>query len=264
MGWLKDRKRRKWLQEPFPESWLQILEQGVVHYGRLDPAEQSQLQDFIQVFTEEKTWEGCGGLVLDDEIRVTVAGQAGLLVLGLAHEFYTNVQSILIYPSTIVTPERSAGSFEIPEGPVASGIPILGEAQLRGPIILVWDTVKRHARHPELGHNVVYHEFAHKLDMLDGAADGTPILSSREALSRWVEVCQAEFVKLRERTQRGQRTYLDQYGATNEAEFFAVATEYFFDKPVEMKRHEETLYEVLSEFYRQDPAARQGGVTHRG
>ena len=134
--------------------------------------------------------------MLDDEIRVTVAGQAGLLVLGLAHEFYTNVQSILIYPSTIVTPERSAGSFEIPEGPVASGIPILGEAQLRGPIILVWDTVKRHARHPELGHNVVYHEFAHKLDMLDGAADGTPILSSREALSRWVEVCQAEFVKL--------------------------------------------------------------------
>lgn len=257
MGWLKDRKRRKWLEEPFPQGWREILEAGVVHYGLLDAEEKARLEDFIRIFIQEKNWEGCGGLELNDEIRVSIAGQAGLLVLGLPHQFYENVRSILVYPSAVVTPERTAGNFEIPQGPVHSGIPILGEAQLHGPVILVWDSVKRHARHPEEGHNVVYHEFAHKLDMLDGAADGTPILANREAMNRWIEVCQAEFVKLRERTDRGQSTYLDRYGATNEAEFFAVATEYFFDKPRDMLRHEEGLYEVLRDFYLQDPAERE-------
>ena len=193
---------------------------------------------------------------MTDEIRVSIAAQAGLLVLGLPHEYYANVRTILVYPSTVITPERRRGSFEIPSAPVASGIPILGEAQLRGPVILVWDTVEHNARHPEEGHNVVYHEFAHKLDMLDGVADGTPLLDDRAALARWVEVCQAEFLELREQARRGQRTYLDQYGATHEAEFFAVATEFFFDKPLDMERHEEKLYALLRDFYHQDPARR--------
>jgi len=257
IGWLKERKRRKRLQVPFPAKWHAILEENVAHYRMLDEDERSRLQDFVQVFVPEKNWEGCGGLTLDDEIRVTIAGQAGLLALGLPHQFYANVPSILVYPSTIVTPEHRTGTFEIPRLQTTSGIPILGEAQLRGPVILVWDTVKRNARHPEEGHNVVYHEFAHKLDMLDGAADGTPLLDDREALRRWVEVCQAEFGTLRERAQRGLPTYLDKYGATNEAEFFAVATEYFFDKPLDMQKHEETLYGVLRDFYHQDPAARE-------
>ncbi|MFP6641821.1 MAG: zinc-dependent peptidase, partial [Myxococcota bacterium] len=171
---MRERRRRNWLEEGFPPAWREILDRGVAHYRLLDQAEKSRLEDFIRIFIEEKNWEGCGGLDLDDEIRVTIAGQAGLLALGLPHEFYANVKSILVYPSAIVTPERVAGTFEIPQGPVHSGIPILGEAQLHGPVILVWDSVKRHARHPEEGHNVVYHEFAHKLDMLDGVADGTP------------------------------------------------------------------------------------------
>lgn len=257
MGWLKDRRRRKWLEEDFPRAWQEVLQRNVVHYGQLEADEQGRLHDFIQIFLNEKNWEGCGGLELDDEVRVTIAGQAGLLVLGLPHEFYSNVQSILVYPSAIVTPERRAGTFEIPQQPMVSGIPILGEAQLHGPVILVWDSVKRNARHPEEGHNVVYHEFAHKLDMLDGVADGTPVVGGREAMNRWIEVCQAEFSELRKKAERGQHTYLDKYGATNEAEFFAVATEYFFDKPREMERHEQELYAVLRDFYRQDPAARE-------
>ncbi len=259
IGWFKERKRRKRLETPFPSPWREVLEENIVHYGKLREEEKARLRDFVQVFIPEKNWEGCGGLALDDEIRVTIAGQAGLLALGLPHQFYANVPSILVYPSTIMTPDRQTGSFEIPRLQTSSGIPILGEAQLRGPVILVWDTVKRNARHPEEGHNVVYHEFAHKLDMLDGSADGTPLLEGRQALARWVEVCEAEFNTLRDRAKRGLPTYLDKYGATNEAEFFAVATEYFFDKPQDMERHEADLYAVLRDFYRQDPAARERG-----
>jgi Mlc titration factor MtfA (ptsG expression regulator) len=257
IGWLKNRKRRKRASAPFPAPWKTILEQGVAHYRQLDEGEREKLHRFIQVFLPEKNWEGCGGLVLDDEIRVIITGQAGLLALGLPHEYYANVSSILVYPSTIVTPSRRPGTFEIPSRPLSTGIPILGEAQLRGPVILVWDSVKRNARHPEEGHNVVYHEFAHKLDMLDGVADGTPLLGNRKALARWVEVCQAEFLELRESARKGKRTYLDHYGATHEAEFFAVATEYFFDKPEEMEKYEAKLYALLRDFYHQDPAARE-------
>ena len=127
-------------------------------------------------------------------------------------------------------------------------------------MILVWDAVLGHSRHPEAGHNVVYHEFAHKLDMQDGAADGTPPLETRQEVRRWVEVCEKEFTELRARVARGKPTFLDAYGATNEAEFFAVATEYFFDKPRQMERREEALYRLLADFYGQEPAERERRV----
>ena len=256
MGWLRDRRRRRLLAEPFPPEWERIIRTNVAHDVSLDDAERGRLRDFVRVFVAEKDWEGCGGLEMTDEIRVTIAAQAGLLALGLPHEHYANVHSILVYPTTILTPERPAGSFEVQRGPVASGVPILGEAQLRGPVLLVWDAVRRNARHPEQGHDVVYHEFAHKLDMADGTIDGTPRLRGREATRRWAEVCERSFLALRSKVERGQQTFLDQYGATNEAEFFAVATEFFFDRPSAMKRREPELYELLQSFYGQDPAAR--------
>jgi Mlc titration factor MtfA (ptsG expression regulator) len=123
-------------------------------------------------------------------------------------------------------------------------------------VILVWDAVKRTGRHPESGHNVVYHEFAHKLDMLDGRADGTPPLAERSEIQRWSQVCSREFLALREQGARGKESLLDAYGATNEAEFFAVATEYFFDQPVALRSRHLDLYGVLQAFYKQDPAAR--------
>jgi hypothetical protein len=123
-------------------------------------------------------------------------------------------------------------------------------------VILVWDAVLHDARHPEQGHNVVYHEFAHQLDMLDGAADGTPPIADRDRLAQWVEVCSREFLRLGNLAKKGDRTFLDAYGARNEAEFFAVATEEFFDRPHALKQHATDLYRVLSDYYRQDPAAR--------
>jgi len=210
----------------------------------------------MQVFLQEKHWEGCGGLTLTDEIRVTIAAQACLLQLGLPHDYYRNVKSILVYPSTVVPPERRPGIFERVDGPVAPPVPIVGQAFARGPVILIWDTVLHGARHPEQGHNVVYHEFAHKLDMLDGAADGTPLLADRAQFAEWVAVCSQEFLRLRRLAEKGHKTFIDSYGAASEAEFFAVATEEFFDRPLALRRHAPDLYRVLSAYYRQDTAER--------
>jgi Mlc titration factor MtfA (ptsG expression regulator) len=212
------------------------------------------LRELVQAFIAEKHWEGCGGLELTDEMRVTIASQACLMILALPHDLYRNVESIFVYPSTVLSPERKVGFFEVPRAPVPTSMPILGEAHLKGPVILVWDSVKRTAMHPESGHNVVYHEFAHKLDMLDGAANGTPPLDSRARYQTWARVCEKEFLRLRAETEKGKHTFLDAYGATNEAEFFAVITEEFFDRPLALRQHHRELYDLLKDFYRQDPA----------
>jgi len=255
-GWLQARHRRQILEQPFPESWNAILERNVAHWNVLDDAERVHLRSLIQVFVAEKQWDGCGGLELTDEIQVTIAGLACLLLLGLEHILYSNVKTICVYPSTVVAPgQRSADSSGITmQGP---DVPIYGQSILRGPVVLVWDAVLRGARHPEGGHNVVYHEFAHKLDMLDGCVNGTPLLGERARYQRWVAVCTREYNALRHCASKGKHTLLDAYGGTNPGEFFAVITECFFDKPLQMKRHHLELYSLLQEFYRQDPAARE-------
>lgn len=256
LHWLRDHRRKKILELPFPAGWEGCIQCNVVHYGRLDEAERKHLRDLVQVFVAEKNWEGCGGLVLNDEIRVTVASLACLMVLGIPHDLYREVESIFIYPSTVVTPERPRGIFEVAQLPDAGEIPVLGQAQPRGPVILVWDSALKSARHPESGHNVVYHEFAHKLDLSSGRADGTPPLDTSSEMRRWIDVCSREFLSLRALVAAGKPGFLDSYGAVSEAEFFAVVTEQFFDEPLEMKRLHPELYGVLRGFYRQDPAAR--------
>jgi Mlc titration factor MtfA (ptsG expression regulator) len=257
LHWLRDRRRAKWAAEPFPAAWQEAIARNVAHWRWLSGAERLALQGLVQVFVREKHWEGCGGLTLDDEIRVTVAAQACLLVLALPHNLYENVESILVYPSTVVPPEAEQGVFV--RGPLVPRprSPRLGEAHHRGPVVLAWDEVKRSGRSAR-GHNLVFHEFAHKLDMLDDRADGTPPLPDSGAYTRWVEVCAREFLTLRDEVERGAPSLIDDYGATDEAEFFAVATELFFDRPQDMQREHPDLYGVLRDFYRQDPAARRG------
>lgn len=255
--WWRDKKRERLLERPFPAEHLAVLERNVKHYQRLSSDEQKRLRELIQVFIAEKRWEGCGGLTLTAEMQVTIAAQACLLVLELPHRLYENVDSILVYPSTVLRPAQRDGVFTrtgslIAEGPSA----LWGEAHHHGPVILAWDRVLRDGRRPCDGHNLVYHEFAHKLDMLDGHADGTPPLVSREERRRWHEVFEQAFLELRERAERGEHTFIDEYAAEDEAEFFAVVTEHFFDQPVELREEHPALYEALRSFYRQDPAAR--------
>jgi Mlc titration factor MtfA (ptsG expression regulator) len=254
--WWRERKREKILEQPFADEHIAVLERNVKHYQRLGAEQQKRLRDLVQVFIAEKSWEGCGGLVLTDEMKVTIAAQACLLVLELPHRLFENVESILVYPSTVLRPEAKQGVFVRSGSIVASGpLALHGEAHLRGPVILAWDRVLRDGQRPRDGNNLVYHEFAHKLDMLDGHADGTPELETRAERARWQEVCERAFLDLRARGDRGERTFIDPYGAVNEAEFFAVVTEHFFDQPRELQSAEPDLYGVISAFYRQDPAA---------
>jgi Mlc titration factor MtfA (ptsG expression regulator) len=256
LQWFTDRRRKKLMQASFPSEWEVIIRRNVVYYCKLDDTERARLRSLTQVFIAEKNWEGAGGLELTDEIRVTIAAQACMLILGLPHNFYKNVESIIVYPSTVVPPQRKPGFFETAFAPVEPEHPIIGQAFQQGPVIIIWDAALHGGRHPESGHNVIYHEFAHKLDMLDGAADGTPPLHDRTEYRDWVQTCSHEYMRLKRDTEKGKKSFLDAYGATSEAEFFAVATEQFFDRPRLMLEHAPGLYRVLKEYYRQDPCER--------
>lgn len=196
-----------------------------------------------------KNWEAANGFELTGEMQLLIAAQAALLVLGLDIGHYREVGAIIVHPSTVVL--RGPRGSSVPGIMTDSPMGILGQAAHNGPIAIAWDAVRRDARHPERGHNVVFHEFAHKLDMLDDVIDGTPPMP-RDQLEQWVQVCTDEYEKL----QSGCDGLLSSYAGVNPGEFFAVATEVFFDRPVDMAREKPELYAVLAGFYRQDPAAR--------
>ena len=255
-NWLTERRRKHILETPFPAEWQEILEKNVAFWSQLDEAEREHLRAITQVLIAEKNWEGCGGLELTDEMKVTIAAEAGLLVLGREHALYRDIESILVYPTTVLRPTRVRPIFSRSIEPEAGPTGLLGEAHLGGPVILVWDAVKRGARDPRDGHNVVFHEFAHKIDMLDGGADGTPPMATSREAREWAEVCATAFLALKKHVERGQPDFLDAYGATNEAEFFAVATESFFERPAQMQHALPDLYDLLAGFYKQDPAER--------
>jgi len=257
-GFSRIRRRRRALEEPFPEAWIALLEQHLVHWGLLDPDERSRLQDLIRLFLVDKRWQAARGFELTDDIRVLISAMACLLILELDYGYYEPVRWIEVHPTTVTrTGTRGVGvAGVVTDAPM----PILGEASFEGPVVIAWDAAASGARHPERGHNVVYHEFAHKLDMDDRLIDGTPRLVDPAARQRWIEVCTAEFDALR----RGHGgPLLDPYGGVNPGEFFAVATELFFDRPRAMQQAKPELYDVLRGFYLQDPAERERRAGHR-
>jgi Mlc titration factor MtfA (ptsG expression regulator) len=234
-----------------PDDWETIVTEHVAIWDALDGDEQAMLEGNADWLLRHKYWEAAQGFTLTDEIRVTLAMQAAVPILGLDVDEYREVSAIIVYPSAMLSRGVYAGPAA---GTVTDGAtPILGEAHdRRGPVIIAWDEAINSSRHPGSGHNVVYHEFAHKIDMLDGVVDGTPPLERDEQRRRWVEVCTAEFEALRAGTDDG---FLDGYAAVSPGEFFAVVTESFFDVPIRFEAAKPDLYAVLRDFYRQDPAA---------
>jgi MtfA peptidase len=250
-GRFRNRRRERLRSQPFPPAWLTIIERNVSIYDRLPQADQRELHGHIQVFLAEKHFEGCGGLELTDEIKVTIAAQACLLLLHRETSYYPRLITILVYPHAYVAKSvESIGGGIVLEGETAR----LGEAWKEGVVVLSWDDVRRGASDLHDGHNVVLHEFAHQLDQQDGTADGAPILEHRSQYVTWARVLSDEYDQLRRDTEQGRRDVLDEYGATNPAEFFAVATECFFEKPSQLRRKHPQLYEELKAYYRQDPA----------
>lgn len=250
-SWFRHRRRRKLLAQPFPEAWATRLE-TLPFYERLGADERSRLHDILRVIVAEKRWEGCDGLELTEEMCVVIAAQAALLILEIEHEYFRRVREILVFPSAY----RASYQQRDGSGVISEGSHNAGEAWYRGPIILSWDGVRQGAADPKDGHNLVLHEFAHKLDMLDGYVDGTPRLSGRDAYAAWTRIMTEEFKALQDAARRGRKSVLDRYGATNEAEFFAVATETFFEKPRQLQTKHASLYGLLAGYYQQDPMAR--------
>jgi Mlc titration factor MtfA (ptsG expression regulator) len=250
MGWWKRHDRARILQRPFPAEWRAILARNVPLASTLDAAEHKTLENGVQIFVAEKHFEGCGGLELTQEMPVTIAGQACLLLLHLDEaDVFPTVESVLVYPSAYKAP-----AVRRPGGVVIDREARAGEAWQQGTVVLAWDEVLQSARDPR--HGLVLHEFAHALDQEDGSADGAPILPQRSMYGPWARVLGAEFEQLTQEIHDGHRTTLDPYGATNPAEFFAVVTEAFFGRPLELLREHPALYEQLRAFYRQDPASR--------
>ena len=250
---LKERRRRRQRAAPVPTGWREIVGRNVPLFAHLPPADQEELLGHVQVFLAEKHVEGAGGLALTDEIRVTIAAQACVLLLHRETDYYPRLKSIIVYPSGYVAPAE----HEVEGGIwVEEDEHLVGHTEERlGALVLAWDAARHTAGGFDDGDNLVLHEFAHQLDFEDGVTDGTPRLDSRHAYRAWARVMDDELEALREAEARGEETVLDQYGAENPAEFFAVATEAFFERPHALKADHPALYDQLARFYRQDPAA---------
>ena len=236
-------------RRPFPELWLATLQNALPVYPDLEPAQQNLLREMIKFFIARKKYYGCGGLQITDEIRVTIAAEACLLVLNRGGALYPKLRSILVYPSAFrVDREQPQG-----DGTMAAGDhSLLGESWNNGRVILSWDDVRRGIADFSDGHNVVLHEFAHQLDAESGMTNGAPALRSN-SYRAWAAVFTENFEDLSLRSMRGLDTVMDEYGATNPAEFFAVATETFFEKPHQLYDRRPELYRQLQQYYQLDP-----------
>ena len=235
---------------PFPQEWVAIVERNIAVYKNLPMPLRLQLRNLIKQFLHQKHFSGAGGLEITDEIRVTIAAEACMLLVNRKTGVYPALRYIIVYPSAFVV-DRAQGSAE---GVVSEGRKgLLGESWSNGKVILAWDNVLHGSSNFVDGQNVVLHEFAHQLDSESGSTNGAPILAGKNCLRTWASTLSGEFEELQKDAWKGKRSLIDHYGATNPAEFFAVSTETFFEKPAQMAKHHSELFEVLKNYYRIDP-----------
>jgi len=232
---------------PPPDSWQPILDENFKMVQRLTKGQRKQLFEAMQVFLDRIKFEECGGQEITEEIKVTIAAQACLLLVGREQKVYPKLKTVLVYPHTYKSGAK--GMFGGDNGQGAR----LGESWGCGVVVLSWNSVEGGARNLEDGHNVTMHEFAHQLDQEDGSADGAPILASRSAYSAWARVLSKDYAQLCKKTKRGTRDVINHYGTTNPAEFFAVATETFFEKPKQLQDNHADLFNELQSYYKVNP-----------
>ncbi len=250
-SWWKKRRRARLRAQPVPADWMRVLERNVPVYPRLPAELRSQLHGHMQVFLAEKNFEGCDGLAMTDEIRVTIACQACLLILNRETNYYPELLTVLVYPSIFYA------DVEEPDGHIVSEYKEdrAGESWDLGVVILSWEDALEYASTGRAGYNVVLHEFAHQLDMENGAMDGMPKLESRERREEWMRVFNDAYRAFEGAARQNRRTLIDSYGLGDPAEFFAVVTESFFERPLALRRENAALYQALSQYYHVDPAS---------
>lgn len=243
--------RAKRLAQPLPAELVTILEHNVPLYRKMPVELREELRGYVNVFLHEIQFIGCDGLEVTDEMRVTVAGNACVLLLNRDPDAFARTTSILLYPETYLAPTvEYDGDIEIIGHDARAG-----EAWYRGPIVLSWGDIQRGIEIPDDGTNVILHEFAHKLDEEDDSHDGLPVLRENAHYKEWAEVLTREFAAHRDRVEQRQNDVLDDYGASAPEEFFAVATETFFENGRHMKGRLPDLYAQLQRFYGVDPAS---------
>ncbi len=239
-----------------PDDWEDLVATVDRRWWDRSVEERTRIRDLAEPLIAEARWEAARGFELAVDVQLTIATQASRLLVGMELDRFPNVRTVIVHATTVV----SSGEHRGPADGVYSDddVHLVGEASHgNGPIVLSWDEVAWDVRHPGRGRNVVLHEFAHKLDMADGVVDGTPVLADADLAERWVEVCTRTFHQL----EHHRSPVLDDYGTVDPGEFFAVSTEAFFCRPTALFHHHRDLYEVLSEYYRQDP--RDGGFSAR-
>jgi MtfA peptidase len=247
---LNQLRRRRLKNQAFPLDWTTIIERNFPLYKHLPLSLQRRLHGHINVLLAEKKFKGCGGLQITDEIKITIAAQAALLLLNERGNYFSKLRVILVYPSAFIANQATPfGEHYLEETQVKSG-----ESWQIGIVVLSWEDIRRDTFNWQDGHNVILHEFAHQLDQEGGSASGVPILEKRSDYVSWAQVFSKDYVKLCRDVERGMETVIDEYGATNPAEFFAVATETFFEKPFQMKKKHPELYNELKHYYKLDPS----------
>ena len=236
------------MRKPFPDEWRTILERNMPLYQKLPDVLRQRLHGYINVFLAEKKFEGCGGQEITDEVRVMVAAQACLLLVGrMPDKCYPRLYSILVYPHTYIASGRGDFGGEVPSAR-------LGESWQSGAVVLAWDSVRGGAMNLHDGQNVTVHEFAHQLDQEDGEADGTPVLDKLSSYKSWAHTFNDGYREFVDRVEHHRKTIIDEYGATNPAEYFATATEAFFEKAEQMRDRCSDLYNEIKSYYKLDPA----------
>lgn len=241
----------------FPKEWNAILDEQAPIANRLPQKLRERYRRNIRLFISETRWEGQGELQIDDLIKITVAAQACLLTLGYEDRRYPRLNSIILYPSAF-----RGGAKGILGTDLDSETYRLGESWSNGTVILAWDSANRGALNPFDGQNVSVHEFAHQLDQEDRASDGCPVFANQAAYSAWSDVMTREYAIQVKKAAKGRKSVLDHYGATNPAEFFAVSSEAFFEKPRQLARKRPDLYAILKRFYKLDPAGWSKAKSH--
>ena len=248
---LRRKKREKLRAQPFPAEWDSVLCENFPLYTRLPEPDRKEMQGHIHVFLDEKRFEGCDGMEITDDVRVTIAAQACLLLLHRETNYFPVMTSIFVYPSLFyaeVIEEDENGVVNEYEEDRA------GEAWDYGPVVLSWEDALTGASGEEGGYNSVIHEFVHQLDLENGAADGLPRLESAEQYEVWERVFSEAYNRFERKLDAGRQTVLDEYGAEGPDEFFAVATEHFFQTPIELREENPELYEQLKLYFKQDPS----------
>lgn len=249
--WLAELRRSRIRRRPFPAEWRRILKRRVPVFRRLPVDLQLQLKKHVQVFLAEKPFIGCAGLAVTDEMRVTVAAQACLLLLNQPRpDYFPNLRQVLVYPGAFAVNRvhtDGAGVLQDQRQVLA------GESWQQGQVILSWQDVLEGAAVADDGRNVVIHEFAHQLDQQNGPANGAPLLPTQRDQRRWSRVWNEAFAELQAQAARGEASIFSDYGASSPAEFFAVACEVFFEQPRLMAWEAPELYRELARFYRVNP-----------